>query len=71
MISHWRIRYLNRDEYITIHENGRTQLEQVILHCIKNKYALAEVFIVEKSVHYENKNLADLILLEIKNRSMK
>lgn len=47
MTRHWRIRYNNRDEYVTTKEGRGTQLEQVVKHCVLHRYALGEVKVIE------------------------
>lgn len=47
MKRHWLIRYNSKDEYVMIKDGKGTQLEQVIKHCVLNRYALNDVLVLE------------------------
>lgn len=54
MIRHWRIRYMDRDEYVMTKDDKGNQLEQVCKYCILKRYVLAQVMVIETatvSVH--------------------
>lgn len=65
MFRHWRIRYNNRDEYVTTRDGKGSQLEQVVRHCIVCKYALAEVRVIETATVKINCPLMDFIIKAI------
>lgn len=61
MIRHWLIRHNRRDEFVMTKEGEASQLEQVVKHCVLQRYALAEVIVLETASEKCHKKLKQFI----------